>query len=83
MRAGNLQLDTHGRLKHFLAIEGLSRSLLIQILDNAERFALVGDLAVKKVPLLRGKTVANLFFEPSTAPARLSISRPSAYPPMC
>jgi aspartate carbamoyltransferase catalytic subunit len=39
MRAGNLQLDTHGRLKHFLAIEGLSRSLLTQILDNAERFA--------------------------------------------
>ena len=66
MRAGNLQLDSHGRLKHFLAIEGLSRQLLTQILDNAERFAPVGDRAVKKVPLLRGKTVANLFFEPST-----------------
>ncbi len=66
MRAGNLQLDSHGRLKHFLAIEGLSPQLLTQILDNAERFAPVGDRAVKKVPLLRGKTVANLFFEPST-----------------
>ncbi len=66
MRAGNLQLDSHGRLKHFLSIEGLPRSLLTQILDNAERFAPVGDRAVKKVPLLRGKTVANLFFEPST-----------------
>lgn len=66
MRAGNLQLDSQGRLKHFLSIEGLPRSLLTQILDNAERFAPVGDRAVKKVPLLRGKTVANLFFEPST-----------------
>ncbi|MGH8596351.1 MAG: aspartate carbamoyltransferase catalytic subunit, partial [Gammaproteobacteria bacterium] len=66
MRAGNLQLDNQGRLKHFLAIEGLARSLLNQILDNAERFAPFGDRAVKKVPLLRGKTVANLFFEPST-----------------
>ena len=62
----NIQLDTHGRLKHFLGIEGLSRALLTQILDNAERFAPVGDRAVKNVPLLRGKTVANLFFEPST-----------------
>ncbi len=62
----NIQLDAHGRLKHFLGIEGLSRALLTQILDNAERFAPVGDRAVKNVPLLRGKTVANLFFEPST-----------------
>ncbi len=66
MQHGNLQLDAQGRLKHFLAIEGLSRALLTEILDNAERFAPVGDRAVKKVPLLRGKTVANLFFEPST-----------------
>ncbi|MGD9602003.1 MAG: aspartate carbamoyltransferase catalytic subunit [Gammaproteobacteria bacterium] len=66
MQSGNLQLDARGRLRHFLAIEGLSRALLTQILDTAERFAPVGDRAVKKVPLLRGKTVANLFFEPST-----------------
>jgi aspartate carbamoyltransferase catalytic subunit len=66
MQTGNLQLDPRGRLQHFLAIEGLSRRLLTDILDNAERFAPVGDRAVKKVPLLRGKTVANLFFEPST-----------------
>jgi len=66
MAAADIQLDAHGRLRHFLAIEGLPRDLLINILDNAERFAPVGDRAVKKVPLLRGKTVANLFFEPST-----------------
>ena len=61
-----LQLDEHGRLKHFLTIEGLSYDLLLQILDTAESFAGVGERAVKKVPLLRGKTIVNLFFEPST-----------------
>lgn len=66
MSAADVQLDAQGRLRHFIAIEGLSRSLLEQILDNAERFAPLGDRAVKKVPLLRGRTVANLFFEPST-----------------
>jgi aspartate carbamoyltransferase catalytic subunit len=62
----NIQLDRHGRLKHFLSIEGLRRELLVDILDSAERFAPVGERAVKNVPLLRGKTVVNLFFEPST-----------------
>jgi aspartate carbamoyltransferase catalytic subunit len=66
MRERNLQLDKHGRLKHFLTIEGLDRSLLLNILDYAESFFGVGERAVKKVPLLRGKTIANLFFEPST-----------------
>jgi aspartate carbamoyltransferase catalytic subunit len=62
----NIQLDKQGRLKHFLTIEGLSQQLLIDILDYAETFSGVGDRAVKKVPLLRGKTIVNLFFEPST-----------------
>ncbi len=66
MTAQDTQLDPHGRLKHFLTIEGLSRELLLEILDHAESFAGVGDRAVKKVPLLRGKTIVNLFFEPST-----------------
>jgi aspartate carbamoyltransferase catalytic subunit len=61
-----LQVDAHGRLKHFLTIDGLTRELLINILDTAESFAGVGERAVKKVPLLRGKTIVNLFFEPST-----------------
>ena len=60
------QLDTNGQLRHFLTTEGLSRDLLITILDMAESFAEVGDRVVKKVPLLRGKTIVNLFFEPST-----------------
>ena len=62
----NIQLDDQGQLKHFLTIEGLDRSLLLDILDHAVSFAGVGERAVKKVPLLRGKTIANLFFEPST-----------------
>lgn len=66
MTGHSIQLDQHGRLKHFLTTEGLDRQLLTTILDYAESFAGVSGRAVKKVPLLRGKTVANLFFEPST-----------------
>jgi aspartate carbamoyltransferase catalytic subunit len=62
----NIQLDDQGHLKHFLTLEGLSRELLIKILDKTEGFLGVARQAVKKVPLCRGKTVANLFFETST-----------------
>jgi aspartate carbamoyltransferase catalytic subunit len=62
----DLQLDAHGKLRHFLSIEGLDRDLLVRILDTAQSFVEVGERAVKKVPLLRGKTIINLFFEPST-----------------
>ncbi|MBC8209569.1 MAG: aspartate carbamoyltransferase catalytic subunit [Gammaproteobacteria bacterium] len=62
----NLQLTTDGKLKHFLSIEGLSKAILTNILDTAESFTSVTDRSIKKVPILRGKTVANLFFEPST-----------------
>ncbi|NOY63069.1 MAG: aspartate carbamoyltransferase catalytic subunit [Gammaproteobacteria bacterium] len=65
MRA-NPQLDENGKLRHFLTIEGLRRPLLTDILDTAESFAGVTERTVKKVPLLRGKTIVNLFFEPST-----------------
>jgi aspartate carbamoyltransferase catalytic subunit len=66
MTSNNIQLDNNGRLKHFLTTEGLSKNLLLDILNHAESFAGVGERAVKKVPLLRGKTIVNLFFEPST-----------------
>ncbi|MCK5002246.1 MAG: aspartate carbamoyltransferase catalytic subunit [Gammaproteobacteria bacterium] len=64
--AWNIQLDKNGQLKHFLTVEGLSTELLTNILDTAESFANINEQSVKKVPLLRGKTVANLFFEAST-----------------
>jgi aspartate carbamoyltransferase catalytic subunit len=66
MNAGNLQIDETGRLRHFLSISGLTRRLLTEILDTAESFSGVTDQTVKKVPLLRGKTIVNLFFEAST-----------------
>jgi aspartate carbamoyltransferase catalytic subunit len=66
MPFASLQLDDQGNLRHFLTIEGLGRDLLTRILDTAESFAGVTDRSVKKVPLLRGKVIANLFFETST-----------------
>src|SRR3954454_1351271 len=60
------QLNEKGELQHLLSIEGLPREVLLQILDTAESFAGVTEREVKKVPLLRGKSVFNLFFEPST-----------------
>ena len=66
MAGANIQLDEEGRLRHFLTTDGLDRRILTEILDHAESFAVVGDRPVKKVPLLRGKTIVNLFFEAST-----------------
>lgn len=66
MSAPDIQLDAQGNLKHFLTIEGLSRELLTEILDQTEGFLGIAEQTVKKVPLCRGKIVANLFFETST-----------------
>ncbi len=60
------QLDAQGRLRHFLSLEGLPRELLVEILDQTEGFLRVARQTVKKVPICRGKVVANLFFETST-----------------
>ena len=62
----NLQLDDEGKLQHLLTIEGIPRALLLKILDTADSFVGVTEREVKKVPLLRGKSVFNIFFEPST-----------------
>lgn len=64
--SAGLQFTEDGKLKHFLSVEHCPRSLLEDILDTAAGFVEVGDRAIKKVPLLRGKTVVNLFFEAST-----------------
>jgi aspartate carbamoyltransferase catalytic subunit len=60
------QLDSNGKLVHLLSIDGLPRDILISILDTARSFVSVTEREIKKVPLLRGKSVFNLFFEPST-----------------
>lgn len=62
----NPQLTSDGKLKHLLSIEGLPKKVLLQILDTAESFVGIAERDVKKVPLLRGKTVCNIFFENST-----------------
>lgn len=61
-----LQLDEEQRMLHFLTIDGLDRAILTEILDTAEGFTGVSERTIKKVPLCRGKVVANLFFETST-----------------
>ena len=60
------QLNQHGELIHLLSTEGLPRDILTHILDTASQFVSVNTREVKKVPLLRGKSVFNLFFENST-----------------
>ena len=52
--------------KHLLDIESLTAEEIITVLDTARGFKAVGERAIKKVPALRGKTVVNLFVEPST-----------------
>lgn len=61
-----IQFDQNGKLKHFLTLSGLSKEVLLGILDTAESFVSFGKRDIKKIPLLRGKTMVNLFFEPST-----------------
>jgi aspartate carbamoyltransferase catalytic subunit len=60
------QLDAHGRLRHLLTTEGMPADILTEILDTAASFLPASKEPPRKVPLLRGSTVANLFFEPST-----------------
>ena len=68
MSANNLQLTEDGRLRHLLTLDGLPARILNQILDTAASFITVTDTErdVKKVPLLRGKAIFNVFFENST-----------------
>ena len=52
--------------RHLLDLQSLSATELTLVLDTARAFRAVGERAIKKVPALRGKTVVNLFVEPST-----------------
>ena len=62
----NLQVGPDGKLRHLLSTEGLSAEMIRRILDTADQFVGVSERDVKKVPLLRGKSVFNVFFEGST-----------------
>ncbi len=52
--------------KDLIGLEGLTRDQILSILDTAEPFKEISERRIKKVPVLRGKTIVNLFFEPST-----------------
>ena len=54
------------RSRHLLGIAGLEADEITLILDTAVAMKEIGARAIKKVPTLRGRTVVNLFFEPST-----------------
>ncbi len=62
------QFNKEGNLTHLLTLEGMPKEQILYILDTAKQFVSVTALnrEVKKVPLLRGKSVFNLFFENST-----------------
>jgi len=62
------QFNAAGELTHLLTLEGLPKEQILHILDTAQQFVSVTDPSreVRKVPLLRGKSVFNLFFENST-----------------
>jgi len=62
----NPQLNAAGALTHLLTLEGLPPQIITHILDTADPFVGIAEREVKKVPLLRGKAVFNLFFENST-----------------
>ena len=61
-----LQLNADGSLRHLLTLKGLDRTLLVQLLDDAQRFVSPIGEAAARSQSLAGRTVANLFFEPST-----------------
>jgi aspartate carbamoyltransferase catalytic subunit len=66
--AADLQLNSSHQLRHLLSLDGLPQETILHILDTASQFVSVTDpdREVKKIPLLRGKSVFNLFFENST-----------------
>ena len=64
--AGEPQAATRLRRKHLLGIADLAPDEIVLILDTAEAMREIGQRPIKKVPTLRGRTVVNLFFEPST-----------------
>src|ERR1700748_1718593 len=59
-------MATNFNLKHLLGIRELTAEQIVHLLDTAESFRDISRREIKKVPALRGRTVINLFFEPST-----------------
>jgi len=66
MKLTTSQLDADGRLRHLLTLEGLPRATILALLDRAETLREESRGGTHPLGLLRGRTVMNLFFEPST-----------------
>ena len=62
----SLQLDANGNLRHLITLRGLDKALLNDILDDAEHYLTPAGSMPARSRSLAGRTVANLFFEPST-----------------
>jgi len=62
----SLQLNPDGGLRHLLTLKGLDRALLVDLLDSADRYLSPPGCPPVRSDALCGRTVANLFFEPST-----------------
>jgi aspartate carbamoyltransferase catalytic subunit len=62
----SIQVGPDGELRHLLTTEGLPAAIIRRILDTADQFVSVSEREVKKVPILRGKSIFNVFFENST-----------------
>ncbi len=60
------QYDAHGRLRHLVTLQDLPRERLVELLDRAESFLTAPGALPARNRVLAGRTVANLFFEPST-----------------
>ena len=66
MTSNKLQVDSQGRLRHLLSLDGLDASRIRALLDRADKFVARPGATAHRYDSLRGKTVANLFFEAST-----------------
>ena len=62
----SLQINADGELRHLLTLKGLDRAMLTGLLDEAQRFVSPPGCNAVRSRSLAGRTVANLFFEPST-----------------
>lgn len=60
------QVDSHGNLRHLLTLDGLPRETFLTLLDRAEAMRRDSRAGTRPLDLLNGRTVINLFFEPST-----------------
>ena len=61
-----LQLNADGSLRHLLTLKGLDKTMLIELLDESQKFISPFGAMPARSRTLEGRTVANLFFEPST-----------------